>query len=87
MFEESELTKEGEMEVYPLAVKAETCPSDPVSVDENQKPGIPNSQITQAVFEKKENANVCKRLFAASACAIALIEVQVEKKLLCCPVA
>ncbi|KAJ0967646.1 hypothetical protein J5N97_024563 [Dioscorea zingiberensis] len=55
MFEQSELTKEGEMEVYPLAVKAETCPSDPVSVDENQKPGTPNSQITQAVFEKKEN--------------------------------
>ena len=58
-FEEAELIKEGEMEVYPLAVKAEAFPTDKGGqVDgENQKTGAPNSQITKAVFEKKENGN------------------------------
>ncbi|XP_008785295.2 probable E3 ubiquitin-protein ligase LOG2 [Phoenix dactylifera] len=56
MFEESELIKEGEMEVYPLAVKAEASPSNNHGpVGENQNIETPNSQITQAVFEKKEN--------------------------------
>ncbi|KAK1289714.1 putative E3 ubiquitin-protein ligase LOG2 [Acorus calamus] len=56
MFEEQELRKEGEMEVYPLAVKAEACPpNDNGLTGENQKLGGLNSQITQAVFEKKEN--------------------------------
>ncbi|KAJ6825064.1 putative E3 ubiquitin-protein ligase LOG2 [Iris pallida] len=48
MFEEAELTKEGEMEVYPLVIKAETSPSD----DEGTVSEALNSQITQAVFEK-----------------------------------
>ncbi|GLT92390.1 hypothetical protein SLE2022_102300 [Rubroshorea leprosula] len=52
MFEESELLKEGEMDIYPLAVKAEAS-----SINQNSLEGIPvsgttNSQITQAVFEK-----------------------------------
>ncbi|KAL5210146.1 hypothetical protein ABZP36_005769 [Zizania latifolia] len=56
VFEESDLLKQGDMDVYPLAVKAETA----VSVDqqlegEDQKRKTPNSQITQAVFEKKES--------------------------------
>ncbi|EHA8588835.1 Zinc finger protein [Cocos nucifera] len=56
MFEEAELIKEGEMEVYPLAVKAEASPSNNQGpVGEGQKIGTSNSQITQAVFEKKEN--------------------------------
>ncbi|WOL19340.1 hypothetical protein Cni_G28138 [Canna indica] len=56
MFDESELVKEGEHDVYPLAVKAEACPSiDQVAGGENQKLEIRNSQITQALFEKKEN--------------------------------
>ena len=55
MFEEMELMTEGEMEVYPLAVKAEACPSnDQRPVGENQNISSLNSQITQAVFEKKE---------------------------------
>ncbi|KAL2481430.1 putative E3 ubiquitin-protein ligase LOG2 [Abeliophyllum distichum] len=51
MFEEAELSKVGDMEVYPLAVKTEA------SIDnENGNPdsGSKNSQITQAVFEKEK---------------------------------
>lgn len=48
MFEEVELTKEGDMEVYPLAIKAEASPSD----DQGSLSEALNSQITQAVFEK-----------------------------------
>ncbi|XP_008791523.1 probable E3 ubiquitin-protein ligase LOG2 [Phoenix dactylifera] len=56
MFEEAEIIKEGEMEVYPLAVKAEASPSDNQGpVGETQEIGSSNSQITQAVFEKKDN--------------------------------
>lgn len=48
--------KEGETEVYPLAVKAEAVPIDEQRpVGENQNVNSLNSQITQAVFEKKEN--------------------------------
>lgn len=57
MFEEAELTKEGEMEVYPLAVKAVASPSpsdDQKAGAENHNASPTNSQITQAVFEKKE---------------------------------
>ncbi|KAL5565657.1 hypothetical protein UlMin_028821 [Ulmus minor] len=52
MFEEAELTKSGDMEVYPLVVKAEACP---VNNGENESNGSSagNSQITQAVFENK----------------------------------
>ena len=57
-FEESELLKQGGMEVYPLAVKAETTLSaDLPSEGEDQKTKTPNAQITQAVFEKKESGD------------------------------
>lgn len=55
LFEEFELIKEGETEVYPLAVKAEACPIEKQGSTENISMVTPNSQITQAVFEKKEN--------------------------------
>nr|DAD26165.1 TPA_asm: hypothetical protein HUJ06_027633 [Nelumbo nucifera] len=54
MFEENELMKEGDIEVYPLAVKAEASPADPTGETGSPVPGTTNSQITQAVFEKKE---------------------------------
>ncbi|KAI4993727.1 hypothetical protein ZWY2020_008040 [Hordeum vulgare] len=56
--EDSELLKQGGMEIYPLAVKAETTLSaDQPLEGEDQKPKTPNSQITQAVFEKKESGD------------------------------
>ncbi|WOL08083.1 putative E3 ubiquitin-protein ligase LUL2 isoform X1 [Canna indica] len=56
VFNDSELTKEGELDIYPLAVKAEACPSNNQEpAVEDQKLGNSNSQITQALFEKKEN--------------------------------
>uniref|UniRef100_A0A7N0SVC0 RING-type E3 ubiquitin transferase n=1 Tax=Kalanchoe fedtschenkoi TaxID=63787 RepID=A0A7N0SVC0_KALFE len=52
-FEETELLKEGDMDVYPLAVKAEASLSVENGPDGNPAPPVPiNSQITQAVFEK-----------------------------------
>lgn len=55
MFEESELLKEGEMDVYPLAVKADACPTNDAETvtgsDGNPVPCSTNSQITQAVFD------------------------------------
>ncbi|KAF7143557.1 hypothetical protein RHSIM_Rhsim05G0182100 [Rhododendron simsii] len=54
-FEETELLKEGEMEAYPLAVKAEAIPVSPTgSADGNPEGGASNSQITKAVFEKEK---------------------------------
>ncbi|KAK9733337.1 hypothetical protein RND81_04G061000 [Saponaria officinalis] len=51
MFEESELFREGDMEVYPLAVKADACP--PPTNEEHPVAGSStNSQINQAVFVK-----------------------------------
>ncbi|KAK1651419.1 hypothetical protein QYE76_069224 [Lolium multiflorum] len=62
-FEDSELLKQGGMEVYPLAVKAETTLSaDPPPEGEDQKIKTPNSQITQAVFEKKESGDYSVRV-------------------------
>lgn len=54
MFEKIELKKEGDVEVYPLVVKAE---AHLVNDGERESDGnsTGNSQITQAVFEKKEN--------------------------------
>ncbi|KAL0333359.1 UNVERIFIED_CONTAM: putative E3 ubiquitin-protein ligase LOG2 [Sesamum angustifolium] len=49
MFEEGELLRDGDMDVYPLAVKAEASPDDQSG---NSDSGSTNSQITQAVFEK-----------------------------------
>lgn len=58
VFEESDLLKQGDMDVYPLAVKAETTLSvDHPPEGDDQKMKTPNSQITQAVFEKKENGD------------------------------
>ncbi|EEF42957.1 mahogunin, putative [Ricinus communis] len=47
-----ELLKEGEIDVYPLAVKAEASPANQDRQEGNQLSGPTNSQITQAVFEK-----------------------------------
>lgn len=49
MLEETGLTKEGDAQVYPLVLKAET---PPLNRCENE--GIPSSQITLASFEKRE---------------------------------
>ncbi|KAL8216996.1 hypothetical protein R6Q57_023833 [Mikania cordata] len=49
-YDESELSNGNETSVYPLAVKAEATPSLPE--DKNRYPGVTNSQITDAVFEK-----------------------------------
>ncbi|ONK79634.1 uncharacterized protein A4U43_C01F8370 [Asparagus officinalis] len=58
LFEEAELMKEGELEVYPLAVKAEASSSEDQRPDsENENISSLNSQITQAVFEKKEKGD------------------------------
>ncbi|XP_065006885.1 probable E3 ubiquitin-protein ligase LOG2 [Musa acuminata AAA Group] len=57
VFDGAQLIKEGgELDLYPLAVKAEAFPSSNQGpVDENSNLGTSNSQITQALFEKKEN--------------------------------
>lgn len=55
MFEETELLKEGDMEVFPLAVKAEATPvSENGSADGNAESVTTNSQITKAVFEMEK---------------------------------
>ncbi|XP_062082065.1 probable E3 ubiquitin-protein ligase LOG2 [Humulus lupulus] len=51
MFDESELIKGGDNEIYPLVVKAEACPLNQ-SEQESDGNSAGNSQITQAVFEK-----------------------------------
>lgn len=50
--EETELTNYGDIEIYPLVVKAEACP---LTHNESEGDPVRNSQITKAVFEKKEN--------------------------------
>ncbi|MCL7050738.1 hypothetical protein MKW94_015890 [Papaver nudicaule] len=53
--EETELMKEGDLEVFPLAVKAEASPPEQNGLEgENPAPGAVTSQITQAVFEKEK---------------------------------
>ncbi|RWR96680.1 putative E3 ubiquitin-protein ligase LOG2 [Cinnamomum micranthum f. kanehirae] len=54
-FDELELQKEGDMEVFPLAVKAEASPSDDTVSEAGTPMPTLNSQITKAVFEKKES--------------------------------
>lgn len=57
-FDETELLKEGDVQIYPLAVKAEASPStNNESESETPDPKPTNSQITQAVFEKKEKGD------------------------------
>ncbi|KAL0907355.1 hypothetical protein M5K25_021759 [Dendrobium thyrsiflorum] len=55
MFEEAELIKEGETDAYPLVIKAEACSVDKQGLEGSHGTVTPNSQITQAVFEKKDN--------------------------------
>ncbi|XP_019151990.1 PREDICTED: probable E3 ubiquitin-protein ligase LOG2 [Ipomoea nil] len=53
MFEEAKLSKEGDMDVFPLVIKAEASrDSQRDTVDGCTVSGQTNSQITQAVFEK-----------------------------------
>ncbi|GAV64688.1 zf-C3HC4_3 domain-containing protein [Cephalotus follicularis] len=54
MLEESELLNVGDIEVYPLAVKAEACPINQDGTDGNPMSIGMNSQITKAVFEKEK---------------------------------
>lgn len=54
VFEESELLKVGDMDVYPLAVKADASPGNQDESDRTPASGNTNSQITQAVFEKEK---------------------------------
>lgn len=49
MLEDAGMTKEGDIEVYPLVLKAETRPLNHYETDGNQ-----SSQITLASFEKRE---------------------------------
>lgn len=49
MFEDEELSKDSDLDVYPLAVKAEACSDNNIS---NPDIGSSNSQITLAVFQK-----------------------------------
>ncbi|KAF7818604.1 putative E3 ubiquitin-protein ligase LOG2 [Senna tora] len=54
LFKESELLKVGEMDVCPLAIKAEaSCGKQDVS-NESLTSGSRNSQITQAVFQREK---------------------------------
>jgi E3 ubiquitin-protein ligase MGRN1 len=57
MFEESELLKVGEIDVYPVAVKADASSSEANGSNEtptSSNKTNTNSQITQAVFEKEK---------------------------------
>ncbi|KAI4349158.1 hypothetical protein L6164_009790 [Bauhinia variegata] len=53
IFEESELLKAGNLDVYPLAVKADASLVSNHESNETPTSGATNSQITQAVFEKE----------------------------------
>ncbi|RWW04466.1 hypothetical protein GW17_00032302 [Ensete ventricosum] len=69
IFNEAELVKVGELDIYPLAVKAEASPPNNQGPEgENQKLGTPNSQITQAMFEKKENGEYHVRVMKQILC-------------------
>ncbi|GAB4856708.1 Probable E3 ubiquitin-protein ligase log2 [Ancistrocladus abbreviatus] len=54
MYEGSELLREGDMDVYPLAVKAEASPSNQAESEGNPVSRSTNAQITQAVFDKEK---------------------------------
>lgn len=54
MFEETDLLRVGDMDVYPLAVKAEASPVNENGTEGNTIPSTTNSQITQAVLEKEK---------------------------------
>lgn len=59
MFEETELSQESDIKVYPLLVKAGAYPLD-CSNSEGNLPA--NSQITQAVFEKEKGVHQVRAL-------------------------
>ncbi|KAI4386047.1 hypothetical protein MLD38_004017 [Melastoma candidum] len=62
VFEDMSLRKDGDVDVYPLVVKAEACPVNSVDADGNQ---TRNSQITQAVIGKEKGefkARVVKQI-------------------------
>lgn len=52
MFEEAELIREGDVDIFPLAIKADACPANQTGTDGEPVPGSTNSQITQVVFDK-----------------------------------
>ncbi|KAH9619083.1 hypothetical protein KSS87_011580 [Heliosperma pusillum] len=53
MFAEAELLREGDVDVYPLAVKADACPpTNESGTIEHTVPASTNSQINQAIFVK-----------------------------------
>lgn len=54
VFEESELLKVGEKDVYPLAVKADASPGNHDESDRSPTSSNTNSQITQTMFEKEK---------------------------------
>ena len=54
MFEESDLLKVSDMDVYPLAVKADASSDNHDGSNESATSGNKSSQITQAVFEKEK---------------------------------
>ncbi|OIW21082.1 hypothetical protein TanjilG_28531 [Lupinus angustifolius] len=54
VFEESDLVKVSDMDVYPLAVKADASSRDGDGSNETLTSGKTNSQMTQAVFEKEK---------------------------------
>ena len=54
LFKGKELLQKGEMDAYPLAVKAEASPANHNGTEGNQMSGAMNSQVTQAVFEKEK---------------------------------
>ncbi|KAK7345579.1 hypothetical protein VNO77_16184 [Canavalia gladiata] len=54
ILEESELLNVGDMDVYPVAIKADASSDDHDGSNETPTSGNTNSQITQAVFEKEK---------------------------------
>lgn len=54
IFEECELLSVGDMDVYPVAIKADASSGDHDGSNETPTSGNTNSQITQAVFEKEK---------------------------------
>lgn len=62
MLEEMDAGKNGDVEIYPLVVKAEACP---LSASETDSSSARNSQITQAVIDKGKDeykARVVKQI-------------------------
>ncbi|KAI5325413.1 hypothetical protein L3X38_034487 [Prunus dulcis] len=54
MFEETELLKVTDLDIYPIAVKAEASPPNQDGSEGNPVSVTTNSQITQAIFEREK---------------------------------